>query len=284
MKNKVAARPRSHTRPAFWVVGVAASAGGLTALRQILEVLPRDFPAAIVIVQHLSPHHKSYLAEILARCTPLRVKQAEDGDRLHRGEAFIAPPDRHLLVNPDGTLSLTRSGRVHHVRPSADILFASMALACQERAIAVVLTGGDEDGASGARLVKAMGGTVIAQDEASSQHFDMPRAAISTGVVDYVLPVTQIAPLLSYLASNGNGRGPSPHDPANPEQATNRESAPDCCGGATKRRAGGKAPEGATEAARLGAPASGGRQGVASERRKRCLPTAKRPGAGWRDG
>ncbi len=238
MKTKVAARPRSHARPDFRVVGVAASAGGLAALRQMLEVLPRDFPAAVVVAQHLAPQHKSYLPEILARCTPLRVKQAEDGDRLHRGEVFIAPPDKHLLVNPDGTLSLTQSGRVRHARPSADVLFASMALACQERAVAVVLTGGDEDGASGVRLVKTMGGTVIAQDEATSHHFDMPRAAITTGAVDYVLPVTQIAPLLGYLATNGNGAPPPQHDPANPRPAVNCKGGPHCGGNAAKRRGG----------------------------------------------
>jgi two-component system chemotaxis response regulator CheB len=165
----------------------------LPVLREILSGLPSTFPAAIAVVQHLSPRHKSYLAELLGRRTALRVKQAEEHDRLEPGDVFIAPPDRHLIVNPDGTLSLSHAGRVHRARPSGDVLFALLAVACQERGIAIVLTGCDDDGATGVKLVKAMGGTVIAQDEASCQHFDMPRAAIATGAVDYVLPLGQIA-------------------------------------------------------------------------------------------
>jgi two-component system chemotaxis response regulator CheB len=152
------------------------------------------------------PKAKSHLAEILGRRTELRVKQAEEGDCLHTGWAFIAPPDKHVVVNPDDTLSLCQTGRVRHVRPSGDVLFASIAVNCKERAVAVVLTGYDSDGATGAKLVKVMGGTVIAQDETSSEHFDMPRAAIATGAVDYVLPLDQIATYLGYFAHEGCGK------------------------------------------------------------------------------
>jgi two-component system chemotaxis response regulator CheB len=182
-----------------------ASAGGVKALFDVLRGLPSTFPAALVVVQHVSPRHRSYLAETLAYRTALRVKQAEEGDRLHPGEVFIAPPDRHLIVNPDGTLSLSQTGRVHHVRPSGDVLFASMAVSCKERGIAVVLTGCDEDGSTGVRLVKAVGGTVIAQDEASSEHFDMPHAAITSGAVDHVVPLGEIAPVLEDLTSRDPG-------------------------------------------------------------------------------
>jgi two-component system chemotaxis response regulator CheB len=183
-----------------------ASAGGVTALGEILSALPGHFPAALVVVQHLWPKAKSHLAEFLGRRTELRVKQAEEGDRLHAGRVFIAPPDKHVVVNPDGTLSLCQTGRVRRVRPSGDVLFASMAVNCKERAVAVVLTGYDDDGATGAKLVKVMGGMVIAQDETSSEHFDMPRAAIATGAVDYVLPLDQIATFLGYLAHEGCGK------------------------------------------------------------------------------
>jgi two-component system chemotaxis response regulator CheB len=206
MKSKTAAPARSNPAIPFGLVAVAASAGGLKALSQVLSALPGDFPAALVVVVHISPHHKSHLADILARRTTLRVKHAAEGDRLHPGTVFIALPDRHLVVNPDGTLSLCHSGRVRHVRPSGDVLFASLAISCQDRAIAVVLTGGDDDGATGARLVQAMGGTVIAQDEASAEHPAMPRAAIATGAVDHVLPLGQIAPLLEHLTKPGAAR------------------------------------------------------------------------------
>jgi two-component system chemotaxis response regulator CheB len=186
---------------------MVASAGGITALGKILSALPVDFPAAIVVVQHTWPRAKSHLAEILARRTVVRVKEAEEGDHLHAGQVFIAPPDKHVVVNPDGTLSLCQTGRVRHARPSGDVLFASMAVSCKERAVGVVLTGYDEDGATGAKLVKAMGGLVIAQDEASSKHFDMPRAVIATGAADYILPLDQIAAYLGYLAHEGCCKG-----------------------------------------------------------------------------
>jgi two-component system chemotaxis response regulator CheB len=186
------------------VVGLVASAGGLRALREILSALPATFPAALAVVQHTSPRHKSYLAQVLARRTDLRVKEAAEGDRLRPGEVFVAPPDRHLIVNPDGTLSLSHAGRVRHVRPSGDVLFASMAVSYRDRAVAVVLTGGDHDGSTGARLVKAVGGTVVAQDEATSEQFAMPSAAIATGAVDHVLPLGQIAPILCCLTIRGS--------------------------------------------------------------------------------
>src|SRR5689334_6363854 len=111
----------------FDLVAVAASAGGLKAISEVVAGLPRDFPAALAVVQHLDPRHRSLLAEILSRRTLLRVKEAVEGDRLACGIAYIAPPDRHLLVNPDGSLSLSRTKLVHFVRPSADLLFESAA-------------------------------------------------------------------------------------------------------------------------------------------------------------
>jgi two-component system chemotaxis response regulator CheB len=181
---------------AFDVVALAASAGGLAALNLVFAELPGDFPAALVVVQHLDPRHRSLMAEILGRRTRLRVKQAAEGDELRPGTVFIAPPDRHLLVNPDGTLSLARTQLVHFVRPSADLLFESVAASYRERAVAVVLTGTGIDGTMGVQAIKKMGGTVIAQDEPSSDFFGMPGAAIQTGSVDLILPLTGIAPAL----------------------------------------------------------------------------------------
>ena len=183
----------------FDTVAIAASAGGLRALSEVLAALPADFPAAIAVVQHLDPRHRSLMAEILARRTALRVKQAEDGDHLERGTVFIAPPNRHLLVNPGATVSLSESELVHFVRPSADLLFESVAASTKERAIAVVLSGTGSDGAMGVRAINKMGGTVIAQDEASAEFFGMPGAAIQTGVVDFVLPLSEIAPAMVTL-------------------------------------------------------------------------------------
>src|SRR5205809_430481 len=131
------------------VVALAASAGGLHAVREVIAALPGDFPAPIVVVQHLDPKHPSLMADILGRHTRLRVKQAAEGDHLRPASVFIAPPNRHLLVNGDGSLSLTQTELVHFVRPSADLLFESIAASFREKAIAVVLTGTGNDGAMG---------------------------------------------------------------------------------------------------------------------------------------
>src|SRR5256885_1361631 len=161
-------RPQSVSDTTFDIVALAASAGGLTALSRVLAALPEGFPATLVVVQHLDPRHRSLLADILSRRTSLRVKQAEEGEPVQPATVYIAPPNRHLLVNPDGTLSLSQSELVHFLRPSADLLFESVAACYRERAIAVVLTGTGSDGAMGVQAIKKMGGTVIAQDEESS--------------------------------------------------------------------------------------------------------------------
>lgn len=188
------------------MVAIASSAGGLLALSELFAGLPENFPAALVVVQHLDPRHRSLMADILSRKTILKVKQADAGDRLQPGIVYIAPPDRHLLVDPDGTLSLSQSELVHFVRPSADLLFESAAASYRERAIAVVLTGTGNDGNMGVAAIKATGGVVIAQDEFSSEFFGMPGAAIRTGHVDYILALEQIAPALKNLVTKGQIR------------------------------------------------------------------------------
>ena len=186
-------------RAAFDVVAMVSSAGGLQALTTVLSALPADFPAAITVVQHLDPRHQSLMADILSRHTALVAKEAAEGDRLEPGMVYIAPPNRHLLVNPDGTISLSQAALVHFVRPSADVLFESVAASYRERVVAVVLTGTGSDGATGVEAVKKMGGTVIAQDEESSDFFGMPGAAIHTGCVDFVLPLSEITSALVKL-------------------------------------------------------------------------------------
>src|SRR5438309_6649210 len=154
---------------AFDVVALASSAGGLNALSLILSELPSDFPAALVVIQHLDPRHRSLMADILARRTQLKVKEAEPGDQLVPGAVLIAPPNRHLLVNADATVSLTQTELVHFLRPSADLLFESVAASFRDRVIAVVLTGTGTDGAMGLDAVKKMGGTIIAQNQSTSE-------------------------------------------------------------------------------------------------------------------
>ena len=183
----------------FKIVAIAASAGGLNALSKVLEKLPADFPVPITIVQHLDPSHRSLMSEILGRRTSLQVKQAEEGDVLQPGWVYIAPPDHHLLVNRDGTLSLTQSELIHFVRPSAELLFESMAGSYGENSIAMVLSGSGSDGEMGVRAVKEKGGTVIAQSEESAEYSGMPLTAIRTRKVDFILALEEIAPALITL-------------------------------------------------------------------------------------
>jgi two-component system, chemotaxis family, protein-glutamate methylesterase/glutaminase len=183
----------------FEIVALAASAGGLKALSDVLAALPRDFPAALVVVQHLDRRHRSLMAEILGRRTSLLVREAREGDTLEHGVALIAPPNHHLLVNAGGKVSLSQTELVHFVRPSADLLFESTAASYRERAIAVVLTGSGRDGAMGVKAIKKMGGTVIVQDEKTAEFFGMPGAAQQTGLADFILPLAEIAPALRTL-------------------------------------------------------------------------------------
>jgi len=185
----------------FDVVAIAASAGGLNAVGRILAELPSDFPASLVVVQHLDPRHRSLMADILARRTQLEVKEGEDGEQLRSGVVVIAPPNRHLLINADGTISLTQTELVHFVRPSADLLFESVAASFRDRVIAVVLTGTGSDGSMGLAAVKKMGGTIIAQDRNTSEFFGMPSSAIDTGNVDFVLPLEEIPAALMKLVA-----------------------------------------------------------------------------------
>ncbi|MBW4650379.1 MAG: chemotaxis protein CheB [Kastovskya adunca ATA6-11-RM4] len=202
-KKEISSISNSRIYPTFEIVAIAASAGGLKALQKVLSVLPADFPVAIAIVQHLSPQYRSLMAEILNRCTGLAVKQAAVGDRLSAGNVYIAPPNHHLRVNPDGSLSLSQAEREHFVRPAAEVLFQTVAESYGERAIAVVLTGGDSDGEQGVQTIKEKGGLVIAQDQETSQVFGMPSAAINTGCVDWILPINEIPQALMELVFQG---------------------------------------------------------------------------------
>ena len=184
---------RAGTRAAEQVIALVGSAGGLHGFRRVLEELPGDLAAAVVVVMHLQAAHPSMLATILARSSRLPVKQAEGDDTLESGHVYVAPPGAHLLVRADGSLQLDTTPPVHFLRPSADVLLASLASAYAADCMAIVFSGTGTDGAAGAVALKASGGIVLAQDENSSDYFGMPSAAIASGAVDRVLALDQIA-------------------------------------------------------------------------------------------
>ena len=199
-KKRSAVHIPDYSRGRYDVVAMGSSAGGLNALTRVLRSLPKNFPSSIVVVQHLSPEHKSWIANLLARSTQIKVKQAEHGEIMLPGTAYTAPPDEHLLVGP-GKIQLAHSQLVHFSRPSIDLLFESVAGTYGSRAISVVLSGSGRDGATGIRAMKEAGSITIAQDPEDAEFRPMPQAAVDTGCVDFVLPLEKIGSTLIELCT-----------------------------------------------------------------------------------
>lgn len=197
--------PAEQPAPRFDVVAVGASAGGVEALHVLTAGLPAGLPAAVLVVQHLDPRHRSMLADLLGRRCLLPVHQATSGEAVRAGTVVIAPPAVHLVVR-DGHLSLTDTAKVHFSRPAIDVLFESVANAYGSRAIGVILSGTGVDGAEGVRAIKARGGTTLAQAQAS--HRGMPQAALATGCIDATLPLDEIGPAIGRLVRHEQERVP----------------------------------------------------------------------------
>jgi two-component system chemotaxis response regulator CheB len=179
------------------VIALVSSVGGLEALSRVLRPLPADFPAAVIALQHQTPDRASGLSEILGRRCRMRVADARQGEALTSSRVAVAPAGRHVLVNHDLQIVLIASGPFPPHRPSADLLLTTLALAAGPLAVAVVLSGGGNDGATGASAVHDLGGTVIAADRASSLAYSMPEATIGRqDAVDRVCPVDDIADVL----------------------------------------------------------------------------------------
>ncbi len=178
------------------VVAVGASTGGTEALREFLEALPLDSPG-IVIVQHMPEEFTARFAQRLDNMCRITVKEAADNDSVIRGQALIAPGNRHLLLKRSGAryyVELRDGPLVSRHRPSVDVLFRSAARYGGRNVIGVIMTGMGDDGAKGMLEMKQAGAFNIAQDEASCVVFGMPAEAIKTGAVDRVMPLDAIAP------------------------------------------------------------------------------------------
>jgi two-component system, chemotaxis family, protein-glutamate methylesterase/glutaminase len=196
------------------VVALVCSTGGLDAVRRILSRLPVGFPATVVVLQHQTPQADGRLAWVLSRWTALPVKVAAEGDRLRAGHVLVAPAGKHTLIDAGGHVALIDSGERPPYRPSADLLLTTLATAARRRAIAVVLSGSGNDGATGATAIHHFGGVVIAGDAATSTAFAMPYAAISRDqVVDHIAPVDQIPALLVTLLTGTPSTGPAASPP-----------------------------------------------------------------------
>jgi two-component system chemotaxis response regulator CheB len=181
------------------IVVVGASWGGLRAIRVLLGGLPAGFAAPVVIVQHRSSEsHPTAFRELLTTSTELGVSEIEDKQPLEPGNAYVAPPDFHTLVDGDH-LELSVEAAVSHSRPSIDVLFESAAEARRSGCVGVVLTGANADGAAGLARIAELGGEPIVQDPEDAERAEMPRAALEAVPGARVVSLERIAPLLIEL-------------------------------------------------------------------------------------
>lgn len=186
----------------FKALGIAASTGGPPALSRLLKEFPANFPLPVLLVQHIPAGFSAGLAEWLNGETPLRVKNAREGEVPVAGTVYLATDDRHLAVTKDGRLHLDDSPARFSLRPSADVTFKSMAEAWPGSTLALILTGMGRDGTEGMLHLKQAGGYNVAQDETTSVIFGMPKSAIERGVIDKVLPLGEIASFVKAIVEN----------------------------------------------------------------------------------
>jgi two-component system chemotaxis response regulator CheB len=192
----------------FEIVVVGTSIGGLKALQTLLSGLPEGFPVPVVIAQHRGQSSEIGLCDFLGRSSRIPISEPEDKEAIFPGRAYLAPPDYHLLVE-NGSFALSTDPPVSFARPSIDMLFESAANEYRERAIGVVLTGANRDGARGLAAIKLRGGLTLVEDPASAACREMPEAAIAATQVDRILALQDIASCLGHLA-NTTGELPTP--------------------------------------------------------------------------
>jgi two-component system chemotaxis response regulator CheB len=181
------------------IIVLGASAGGVQTLSDLVSELPRDLPAAIFVVIHISPSGTSAMPAILSRSGPLKAIHPRDNELIEHGKIYVAPPDHHLIIEPK-RVRISRGPTENGYRPAVDVLFRTASQVYGSRVVGVVLTGNLDDGTAGLALIKKYGGTAIVQDPEEADYPGMPRSAIASVDIDHVLPVAGIAPLLVDLA------------------------------------------------------------------------------------
>ncbi|WP_163989540.1 chemotaxis protein CheB [Pyxidicoccus caerfyrddinensis] len=196
------------------IIVIGASMGGVEALSTLVAQLPREFPAAVLVVLHLAPQHKSALPAILTRKGALPARHPKHGEPLQPGRIYVAPNDRHLVVEP-GKVLVVKGPRENGHRPAVDTLFRSAARAYGPRVVGVVLTGALDCGTAGLLAVKAQGGVAVVQDPADAFCPDMPRNALEYVKADHCVRLGEMGPLLERLvATPVTVRAPKPPEPS----------------------------------------------------------------------
>lgn len=181
------------------IIVVGASAGGFEAMKTLVGNLPKDLAASVFIVWHMSPDVRGVLPQILNRADTLHAAHAYDGERIAPNRIYVAPPDRHLLVEA-GRVRVTRGPKENRFRPAVDPLFRSAAHAYNKQVIGVILSGALDDGTAGLRTIKQRGGLAIVQNPSDAQVPSMPESALREVAVDYTVPVSEMARLLVRLS------------------------------------------------------------------------------------
>lgn len=183
----------------FWAVAIGTSWGGLNALRTIFNGLTNPACPPIFVVQHRHRTADNLLIPLLQQMTTLRVREVENNEQILPATIYLAPPDYHLLVETNLSLSLSIDARIHFSRPAIDVLFETAADAYTNHLVGILLTGSNQDGTNGLRKIKQRGGYTIAQDPTTAEADLMPRTAIETKVIHKVMTLDQIATFLQRL-------------------------------------------------------------------------------------
>lgn len=209
------------------LIAIGASAGGIAALKKLFRSLGADLQAALFVVLHVPPHHPSFLPKILQLETAMPVAHADDGEAIQNGRVYIAPPNRHLLIE-SGHLHLGAGPRENRARPAINALFRSAALAYGPRVVGVVLSGSLDDGTAGLWEIKRRGGVAVVQAPEDAEHKQMPASAIANVHVDYQVPIKEMGNVLKSLVDR-------PVEPSNgePERVVpepTKLTCPDCHG------------------------------------------------------
>ena len=191
------------SRLKYRCISIGVSAGGMEALSIIIPGLPASFPVPVVVIQHISPHSDNYMTRHLDNISAIKVKEVDEKEKIKPGIVYTAPPNYHVLLEEDETFSLSVEERVNFARPSIDVFFQSAADVYGPHLVGVVLTGANNDGSQGLKMIKEKGGLTIVQDPDTADVDGMPRAAIAATKIDHILTLEQICPFLLQLAKEG---------------------------------------------------------------------------------
>jgi two-component system, chemotaxis family, protein-glutamate methylesterase/glutaminase len=182
----------THRHPEYKCIVIGVSAGGMHALSTFIPLLPPGFPVPVVVIQHISPHSDNYTTRYLDSISQVKVKEVDEKEKILPGVVYTAPPNYHVLVEEDETFSLSVEDRINFARPSIDVLFESAADVFGEHLVGIILTGANSDGSIGLKRIKEEGGLAVVQDPKTAEVEGMPRAALETTPVDYILQLEDV--------------------------------------------------------------------------------------------